>query len=81
MHRRRYHLRRFLPKNSQFELEDIFSIALEEPQVENKEEEEPFENLFSNVEDQLLPLDVSECLENLLVIVVYPLSMHWRGYA
>ena len=61
MHRRRYHLERFLPHDNHEESLNMFYPKLEEPQFEN-EEEEPYENPFTDVQEQLHSSSFEESL-------------------
>ena len=82
MHRRRDHLGRFLPHDNQRELFNDFHPELDEPQREN-DVEEPFENLFANIQAKLPPSSSEESLnlnelfveleyqDNPLAIVIY----------
>ena len=81
IHRRRDYLGRFLPCDNQEEPFNDFHPKLEEPQRENNIEE-PFENPFANIQDELPPsLDESFNLneifskpkyqDNPLAIVIY----------
>ena len=82
MHRRRDHLGRFLPHDNQEEPFNDFYPKLEEPQRENNEDE-PFQNLFANIQAEIPPSSSKESLhlneifdeleyqDNPLAIVIY----------
>ena len=61
MHRRIDHLGRFLPHNNQDEPFNILYPKPKEPQFEN-EEEEPFENPFSDAQEQFTSSSSDESL-------------------
>ena len=82
MHRRRDHLGRFLPCDNQEEASNTFHPDLEEPQREN-DVDEPFENPFANIQEELPPSSSDKLLHlnelfpeleyknNPLAIVIY----------
>ena len=82
MHKRRDHLGRFLPHDNQEEPFNNFHPKLVEPQREN-DEDEPFENLFANIQAEITPSSSEESLhfnelfvqtqyqDKPLVIVIY----------
>ena len=88
MRRRRDHLWRFIPHDNQEEPFNDFHPELDEPQREN-DIEEPFENLFANIQAEIPPSFLEEALylnelfvepeyqDNPLAIIIYqesPLS-------
>ena len=61
MHRRRDHIGRFLPCNNQEEPFNNFHLELDEPQREN-DKDEPFENLFADIQAEIIPSSLEESL-------------------